>query len=185
MKKNQTLKHVYLSIDLDFWSDGLVDKAFLTRVIQQVGAADVASAVQHDNLLPHAMRYADCCRTHINLDKRSDLGGTIHGNFVDENGIPRSPRRPELHFWSWADYIPWATKKEFIWGYPSPKRQKSGHCCDHLTDDTPSPYIPQRPGQARSWQRVRCYLAKAPDYGIPLEKVRAASITLSPVFCGS
>ena len=49
-------RDTYVTIDLDFWARRRVDMDFLQGVVRCVGAANVAAAVEHDSILPHARR---------------------------------------------------------------------------------------------------------------------------------
>lgn len=175
----------YLSIDMDFWAHSRVDKDFLRRVIRCVGAANVAAAIEHDSILAHTRRYANDCTVLINVDSHSDLGGVV--NVMFENG-DCDDRRLELHSGSWADYIAWPVRQEFCWIYPDFVSREEGRC-DAFSEDVPFSQIPQReplPGVALDykWRNLRRHLAQPPDYGIDLDRVRAASIALSPDCCG-
>ena len=105
----------YVTIDIDFWARRRVDMDFLRRVIRCVGAANVAAAIEHDGILPHARRYGNDCTILTNVDAHSDLGGTMNVMFEDGDS---DDRRLELHSRSWADYIAWPVRQEFSWNYP-------------------------------------------------------------------
>jgi hypothetical protein len=96
-------------------------------------------------------------------------------------------RRLELHSGSWVDYVAWPVRKEFVWAYPDFVSREEGRC-DHFSSHRPFSRIPQRPRlmskSDSNWLSLRRCLAQPPDYGIDLERVRAASIALSPRFCG-
>jgi len=184
-KQGNITRDNYVSIDMDFWAHSSVDMDFLRRVIRCVGAANVAAAVDHDSVLPHARRYANDCTVLINVDSHSDLGGVV--NVMFENG-DCDDRRLELHSGSWADYISWLVRQEFCWNYPDLVSREEGRC-DAFSEDLPFSKIPQReplPGVALDfkWRSLRRCFAEPPNYGIDPERVRAASIALSPRFCG-
>jgi hypothetical protein len=129
----------------------------------------------------------------VNLDHHSDMGGLMECTVDCESDL----RRLELHSGSWADYVEWPVKSEFVWAYPHPgclehcrcdpfsvdvNRIRLGLPFDDAPDELPFTQIPQR--AEHNWQSLRCYLARPAHYGIAMEKVRAANITLSPDCCG-
>jgi hypothetical protein len=169
-------RDIYLSIDLDFWVRGRVDMDFLRRVIRRVGADNIAAAVEHDSVLPHARRYGGVCTVLINLDAHSDLGGVM--NVEHENGDV-DERRLELHSGSWVDYVVWPARQEFVWAYPDFVSRREGRC-DAFSDHLPFGQITQQTDSA--WRKLRRQFAAPPDYGIDLGRVRALSVVLSPGF---
>src|ERR1035437_331874 len=182
-KQRNITRDIYLSIDVDFWARRRVDMDFLRRVINCVGSDNVAAAVEHDSVLPHARRYGGACTVLINLDAHSDLGGC--NNFMHQDG-EQEEVRVELYSWSWVDYVAWPVRQEFCWNYPDiVRREKVRH--DASSASVPFSLIRQGlpPGDLdREWRTLRRRLAQAPDYGIDLKRVRAASIVLSPRYCG-
>lgn len=181
-------RDTYLSVDADFWARGRVDLGYLRHVVHCVGADNIAAAVEHDSILCHLRRYGEDCKVLVNLDRHSDLSGVM--NITHENG-DGDTRRMELHSGSWVDYTPWPVRKEFVWAYPDFVSREEGRCDDFSSFETPFGQIPQREPTGllycdwdSEWQSLRRCLAQRPNYGIDLGRVRAASITLSPRFCG-
>lgn len=176
---------IYLSVDLDFWVRGHVDLEFLRRVIRHIGVKNVAAAVEHHSILPHLRRFGGVCTVLVNLDTHSDLGGLMdvtHGDGAE------SERRLELHSGSWIDYVPWPVREEFVWAYPNFVSRHNGRCDDFSKPRTPFGKIRQRSlitNWDSQWSKLRRRFAQPPHYGIDLEQVRAASITLSPNHCGT
>jgi hypothetical protein len=167
-------RNIYLTIDLDFWARRRVDMDFLRGVIRCVGAANVAAAVEHDSILPHARRYGNDCTILPNLDAHSDLGGKMPVAPKDVDGIS-DERRLELHSGSWVDYVAWPVRKEFVWVYPDFVSRKEGRC-DAFSNHLPFSEIDC------DWEQRRRQFAAPPDYGIDLSRVRALSVVLSPRF---
>lgn len=50
-------RHIYFSVDLDFWLCTRPDVPFLERLIGAFGVGDVVTAVDHQPILPHVQRY--------------------------------------------------------------------------------------------------------------------------------
>jgi hypothetical protein len=177
-------RDTYLSVDLDFWSQATVDLDFLRRLVADLGPKNVAAAVEHESILCHVRRYGGQCQVLFNLDTHSDLGGVM--DIHNENG-GWEKRRLELHSGSWVDYVSWPERREFIWAYPD-FFSREDRRCDHFSLETPFGLIPQRDPIGdldQRWLKLRRRFASPPNYGIPFERVRAGSITLSPEFCGS
>lgn len=171
----------YLTVDLDFWSKGHVDRDFLYELLAQIPIGDVVAAVEHHSILPHSRRYRSVCKRLINLDFHSDLGGSVNVTFDHGDG---DCRRLELHAGSWGDYVEWEQRGEFVWVYPDAECLTKGRTDDFNYDcDVPFSQIPQHP--RHFWWVLSCRKGEGPNYGIELSRVRALSIVLSPDFCGS
>ena len=153
---------VYLSIDLDYWRRQRAPNT-CTAFFQEVWklGLPIYVAMYHHHLLPHIN--AQDCDTLVNVDYHSDLVDLDPGRILDfQEG-------------TWGNFVDWRHRGTFIWRYPFPEclHIGAGYC-----HDTRNPF--EDPTAAR-WQRTQ---KRRGLYGVPLQRVKAVGVCLSPNWLG-
>lgn len=174
---------IFLSIDIDFWAEqDDVDEAFIRRALDAADPKTRYAAIDHHSILPVLGAHADRCRTLVNIDTHSDLGGYSPLQRTYWPASARLRRKPNLDCGSWVDYACCGQLRRYIWIYPTPDARHIGRCDGGGDIDvfTPGTFA------TSDWPVVRAKLAASPkrNYGVSLEAVQAVCIVWSPEYCG-
>lgn len=151
---------IYLSIDLDFWSQELPFDWF-----EQIAKLPISKiiVVSHEQLLPHINKHCSQFDTLVNVDFHSDL-------------CSHDPSCPhfECDEGTWANFVNGSKEKEFIWSPPN------GNSLHHDTgfchgETYINPFRTKNPNIS-GWKRARIKTRFIPD----LSECVAIGFAISP-----
>jgi hypothetical protein len=168
--REEGVRTTYLAIAIPFYDD----RTFIARVMATIPREHIVAAMEFRSILAHTARYPEC-DVLVNLDLHCGLGGVWeyedHFGLVVQHPLPFGRR-------TWAGYVSFRDNGLFRWGYPRAEyfMQVIGRA-DETKDGVPFEKIPQ--ARKHRWDKLQCYHAQPPDYGVALEQVRAVAIVLN------
>ena len=158
-------KHIYLSVDLDYWST-----EFPIHLFEQIVASPLSKivVVSHEELLPHINSHVDKFDTLVNVDYHSDLASFT----------PAEPTFP-CEEGTWANFIDGSKDKTFIWSPPDEKckNHNTGYCHGYIY---PNPFGTKK-AKVSGWKLAKIKMRFIP----PLSECVAVGISLSPLWSAS
>ena len=89
---------IYLSIDMDFWTDPAQAERCLVKFLDGRGKTPTIAVMNHQQLLPYVDKSR--ARTLVNVDYHSDL---------------HEANTQEFHCGSWVSFVKWRKQGRYLW----------------------------------------------------------------------
>ncbi len=160
--------NTYLSIDLDYWAEGMRGgkknaQNILERVFQKI--KEVPVKIHHHQILSHVNK-SDCDRL-INIDYHCDTSRYVK----QDQGYPENLCA------TWVGRVKWRDYGTYIWKYPLSRclSLSEGFCSNGYWDKGND--YPRLFKKEFGWYKVRKQNRKSK---LPWSTIKAASISISP-----